>query len=399
VTTQEIIALTDQYVMKTYGRTPVAFVRGQGCRLWDAEGKEYLDFLAGIATCGLGHAHPKIAQAIADQAATLIHTSNLYHILPQSQLARELCRLSFADKVFFCNSGMEANEAAIKLARKWSLAQHGAVRPEIITADHSFHGRSLGTLAATAKEHRQASFAPLVPGFKHVAWDDPQAIGAAITDQACAVMLEPVQGEGGVNVPSPEYLRQVRGICDERGVLLILDEVQTGMGRTGKWIGYEHFGITPDIMSLAKALGSGVPIGACLATDEVASAFEPGDHASTFGGNFLACAAGLATIAAMEEEGVIENAAARGAQLAAGIEELCAQHEGVTRARGLGLLRAFDVPEGTAKAIQEECLKRGLIVIALGTDGVRLAPPLIVSEAEVQEALGLLGESVQSALE
>jgi len=398
VSTEEIIGLTRQYVMNTYGRTPVAFVRGKGCRLWDAEGREYLDFLAGIAVCGLGHAHPAVAKAIADQAATLIHTSNLYHIEPQSRLARELCRISFADKVFLCNSGMEANEAAIKLARKWSLKRYGTVRPEVITAEHSFHGRSLGTLAATAKYHNQDSFAPLVPGFRHVPWDNAEAIEAALTDQTCAVLLEPVQGEGGVNVPAPDYLQKVRAICDRHGVLLILDEVQTGMGRTGKWFGYEHFGITPDVMTLAKALGSGVPIGACLATEEVAAAFEPGDHASTFGGNFLACTAALATIATMEAEGVIDNAAARGEQLAAGIGALCAKHEGLTRPRGLGLLRAFDVPEGAAKALEAECFRRGLIVIALGTNGIRLAPPLTVTEEDVEQALGSLGDSVAAAV-
>jgi acetylornithine/succinyldiaminopimelate/putrescine aminotransferase len=231
-----------------------------------------------------------------------------------------------------------------------------------------------------------------------VPWDNAEAIEAALTDQTCAVLLEPVQGEGGVNVPAPDYLQKVRAICDRHGVLLILDEVQTGMGRTGKWFGYEHFGITPDVMTLAKALGSGVPIGACLATEEVAAAFEPGDHASTFGGNFLACTAALATIATMEAEGVIDNAAARGEQLAAGIGALCAKHEGLTRPRGLGLLRAFDVPEGAAKALEAECFRRGLIVIALGTNGIRLAPPLTVTEEDVEQALGSLGDSVAAAV-
>jgi len=395
VNTNEIMALTEQHVMQTYGRTPVAFVRGKGCRLWDAEGNEYLDFLAGIAVCSLGHAHDGVARAIADQAQQILHTSNLYHIAPQSKLAAELCRVSFADKVFFCNSGMEANEAAIKLARKWSLKQYGEGRKEIITATHSFHGRSLGTLAATAKDHRQPDFAPLPGGFKHVEWNDIDALQAAVSEATCAVMLEPIQGEGGVNVPDPDYLPKVRELCDERGILLIVDEVQTGMGRTGKWFGYQHFGITPDIMTLAKALGNGVPIGACLATDG-AAAFEPGDHASTFGGNFLACAAALATVEAMENEGVIQNAAERGEQLAAGLQSLCETHEGVTNARGMGLLRAFDVPDGEAAAVQEECFKRGLIVIALGTTGIRLAPPLTVTEADVEEALARLGDSVQA---
>jgi predicted acetylornithine/succinylornithine family transaminase len=398
VTTQETIQLTKQHVMNTYGRQPVAFVRGQGCRLWDAEGDEYLDFLAGIAVCSLGHAPEPVARAIAEQAGRLLHTSNLYHIPPQAQLARELCRLSFADKVFFCNSGMEANEAAIKLARKYSLVKHGEGRAEIITAEHSFHGRSLGTLPATAKYHRQDQFQPLAPGFVHVAWDSPEAVEAAITDRTCAVLLEPVQGEGGVNVPSPEYLKQVRGLCDQYELLLLLDEVQTGMGRTGKWFGYQHFGLEPDIMTLAKALGSGMPIGACLATDAVASVFEPGDHATTFGGNYLASVAGLATIQAIEDGDVLANATARGEQLDAGLAALAAKHEAVSNPRGLGLLRAFDIAGDRAAAVQAACFARRLIVIALGTSGIRLAPPLIVTEAEVEQALGILDESVAAAL-
>jgi acetylornithine/succinyldiaminopimelate/putrescine aminotransferase len=293
---------------------------------------------------------------------------------------------------------MEANEAAIKLARKYSLKKHGPGRAEVITAEHSFHGRSLGTLAATAKDHRQAHFAPLAGGFRHVAWDDVEALEAAVTPETCAVLLEPVQGEGGVNVPGPEYLRQVRALCDARGILLVLDEVQTGMGRTGKWFGYEHFGIVPDVMTLAKALGSGVPIGACLATDAVAAAFEPGDHATTFGGNYLASAAALATIEALEGEHLVANAARRGEQIHEGLTVLESKYEEVSRARGLGLLRAFDVEGGKAPTVQQECLKRGLIVIALGTDGIRLAPPLVVTEHDCEKALGILDDSLGAAL-
>ncbi|MGQ9732095.1 MAG: acetylornithine transaminase [Candidatus Zipacnadales bacterium] len=395
---KEIFQLTTQYVMNTYSRQPVAFVRGKGCRLWDAEGNEYLDFLAGIAVCNVGHAHPHIADAIAQQASRLIHTSNLYHIPPQSLLAKELCRISFADKVFFCNSGLEANEAAIKLARKYSLKQRGVGHAEIITAENSFHGRSLGTLAATAKEHHQQDFAPLVPGFKHVPWNDPLALEAAVNDKTCAILLEPVQGEGGVHVPSEDYLVTVRDICDRHGLLLILDEVQTGMGRTGKWFGYQHYGIEPDIMTLAKGLGSGVPIGACLATDRVASAFEPGDHASTFGGNFLACAAALATIEAIEEEAMIANAAARGEQLAQGLAQLADRYESVSEPRGLGLLRAFNVAEGKAPLVQQECFKRGLLIGGLGSYGIRLAPPLVVTEADCETALQALEDSLETVL-
>jgi len=292
---------------------------------------------------------------------------------------------------------MEANAAAIKLARKYSLVHHGPGRHEIITATHSFHGRSLGTLAATEKEHRQDVFGPLAPGFPHVEWNDIDSLAAAVTDQTCAVMLEPVQGEGGVNVPDPDYLPKVRQLCDDKGLLLIMDEVQTGMGRTGKWFGYEHFRIEPDIMSLAKALGSGVPIGACLAKDEL-SAFEPGDHATTFGGNYIACAAALATIEAMEEEGLLDNATARGEQLAAGFSELEAKYDAVSNCRGLGLLRAFDIEGGKAGDVQKACMDRKLVTIALGDYGLRLAPPLVVTEKECEEALGIIGEALAEVL-
>ena len=394
---QDIFALTDAHVMKTYGRTPVAFVKGQGCKLWDAEGVEYLDFLAGIAVCSVGHAHPTVTDAICKQAQAVLHTSNLYHIAPQSQLAAELCEISFADKAFFCNSGMEANEASIKLARKYSLVHHGEGRAEIITAEDSFHGRSLGTLAATAKDHKQQTFMPLVPGFKHVAWDDADALTAAMTDQTCAVLLEPVQGEAGVIVPSDGYFAKVRQICDDRNLLLILDEVQTGIGRTGEWFGYQHFGIEPDIMSLAKALGSGVPIGACLCTDEVA-AFEPGDHATTFGGNYIACAAGLATLTVMKDESLLANTRSRGEQLAAGFARLEAKYDAVSNSRGLGLLRAFDVAGGEASDVAKACFERKLITIALGDYGVRLAPPLVVTAEEVDQALGIIHEALAEVL-
>jgi len=391
--TAQVVELTSRHLMPTYGRVPVAFVRGRGCRLWDAEGRQYLDFLAGIAVCGVGHAHPHVAAAIAAQAQTLLHTSNLYHIGPQAQLAEQLCELSFADRAFFCNSGAEANEAAIKLARKWSLQMHGPGRVEIITAHRSFHGRTMMTLAATAQEKYQKSFMPMPSGFTYVPYDDLEALEVAITTETCAVMLEPLQAEGGLNIPSEGYLRGVRQICTKHGLLLILDEVQTGLGRTGRWWGYEHAGTTPDIMTLAKSLGGGVPIGCCLCTEE-ASAFEPGDHASTFGGNFLACVAALATLEVMVEQDLVRNAAERGTQLLSGLNGLVQGHDVAESARGVGLLCGLEVAGERAKEVETACRERGLIVNALGTRTVRLAPPLIVTAAEVAEALGLLGEAL-----
>jgi predicted acetylornithine/succinylornithine family transaminase len=386
MTTEEIMSLTDAYVMKTYGRLPMAFVKGQGALLWDAEGTEYLDFLAGIAVCGTGHCHPKVAEAIARQAATLIHTSNLYHIEPQGLLAKRLCEISFADKAFFCNSGAEANEAAIKLARKWSLLKRGPGRCGIVAAAHSFHGRTLATVTATGQAKYNANFAPLPAGFSHVPFDDIDALAAACDDNICAVMLEPIQAEGGVNVPAPGYFAKVRELCDARGMLLIVDEVQTGMGRTGKWFGYEHEGIEPDIMSLAKCLGGGFPIGACLATDTVAAAFEPGDHASTFGGNFLACAAGLAAIEAIETEGMLDNCARMGAYLRSRIEELAQGVAAFDHVRGRGLLMAIVFKGIEPKAVQQRCFDAGLIVNAMGTDRLRITPPLLVTEEQCNRA-------------
>ncbi len=381
-----------EHAMTTYRPAPIAFVRGRGPYLWDADGQQYLDFLAGIAVCSTGHAHPKVADAIARQAATLIHTSNLYCIPPQAELARKLCELSFADRCFFANSGAEANEAAIKLARKWAETK-GLTGRTIITAEASFHGRTLATITATGQEKYRKHFVPLPAGFRYVPYNDPAALAGAIDDEICAVMLEPLQGEGGVVVPDDDYLAKVRELCDQHGILLILDEVQTGMGRTGRWFGYEYSGITPDIMTLAKALASGVPIGACVATEEVASAFEPGDHASTFGGNYLACAAALATIEVMEEEGLVENAMRMGAYLQ---EKLRGLGGIVTGTRGKGLLVAALLSEPKAREIDIACRERGLLINAVAEDKLRFAPPLVVGEAEVDRAVEVVGEAIEA---
>lgn len=388
---QQIAQLSQDYLMKTYRPLPVAFVRGQGCWLWDADGNRYLDFVAGIAVMGTGHCHPQVVEAVQQQVAQLVHTSNLYNIEPEARLAQRLTSLSFADRCFFCSSGTEANEAAIKLARKWASVQDPPRGSTLVTTWQSFHGRTLGSLAATGQKKYQTAFRPLPPGFVFVPFNVLPALAEAVTDDVCAVILEPIQAEGGINVPDDDYLPQVRRLCTERSVLLILDEVQTGLGRTGKLFAHEHWGITPDIMTLAKSLGSGLPIGACLST-EAAAAFEPGDHAATFGGNHLCCTAALATLKVIKEEGLVERAAQRGEFLGALLAERLGNHPAFVQVRGLGLLRAlqFDPAYMTAVQLQQAALSQGLIINAMGDDRVRLAPPLIVSEDECRQAVGIL---------
>lgn len=394
----EIAQLAEQHLMRNYRPLPVAFVRGEGCRLWDAEGREYLDFVAGIAVMALGHSHPRIVETICTQAARLVHTSNLYLGENQARLAERLTSLSFADRCFFANSGTEANEAAIKLARKWATTQSLPRGPGIIAAYGAFHGRTLGSLSATAQEKYQKPFRPLVPGFTYVPYNDLSALDAALTEDICAVLLEPIQGESGVVPATPEYLLGARRLCDQRGALLILDEVQTGLARTGKLFAYEHWGLEPDLMTLAKALGSGLPIGACLAKESVA-AFEPGDHAATFGGNHLCCAVALATLDVITEEGLAERAAQRGEFLAGLVGECLGAHPAFREFRGMGLLRALvlDPEVVTAPRVQAEALSRGLILNAMGEDRLRLAPPLIVSEAECEQAVDTIAASLTAA--
>ncbi|HJX09815.1 MAG TPA: aspartate aminotransferase family protein, partial [Candidatus Binatia bacterium] len=319
---RQIARLTDKYVANTYARYPIALVRGKGARVWDADGKEYLDFLAGIAVNGLGHCHPAVVRAIERQAKKLLHVSNLYHIQPQAELARELCRHSFADRVFFCNSGAEANEAALKLVRRYG-GEHLGGRYEILTAHNSFHGRTLATLTATGQEKVRAGYDPLPVGFRQIPFNDLGAAEAAIDESKTAgILVEPIQGEGGINVADQSYMRGLRELCDRRGLLLIFDEVQTGMGRTGKLFGYEHFGVQPDIMTLAKALGGGLPLGAMLAREDVAKSFGPGSHASTFGGNPLVCSAGLAVMKTLLQGGALRNCVKMGKILTQGLEQL-----------------------------------------------------------------------------
>jgi acetylornithine/N-succinyldiaminopimelate aminotransferase len=390
--TAEIIELTKQYIMPTYGRLPVAFVRGEGAHLWDAEGREYLDFVAGIAVLAVGHSHPKVIAALREQAGVLMHTSNLYHNAQQALLAKRLSELSFSAKAFFCNSGAEANEAAIKLARKWASLKRPDISADdrvILTALHSFHGRTVTTVTATGQEKYHRGFEPVAEGFSYFEYGDLDDLKAHLSSQVCAVMMEPIQAEGGMNVPPDGYLTAVRELCDERNCLLIFDEVQTGIGRTGNWFAYQHEGAVPDIMTLAKALGSGYPIGACLARPEVADCFEPGNHASTFGGSHLACAVALATLDVIESEGLVQNAVAMGERLAQALSP-CKSPK-IVEVRGRGLLRAVRFTDGVdAKAVQEKCREDGLIVNALGTDRLRLAPPLSITADEVDTAAAII---------
>ncbi len=387
--TDTLIQDSGRYIANTYARFPVALVKGKGVRLWDAEGKEYLDFAAGIAVDVLGHCHPKVVEAIKAQAETLLHVSNLYHIEPQVGLARALCERSFADKVFFCNSGAEANEAAIKLARRYAKERWSSDRFEIVCMRDSFHGRTMATVTATGQEKHRQGFEPLLPGFKHIPFNDLRAAEQTIDSRTCAVLVEPIQGEGGVRVPDDDYLPGLRELCAERGVLLMLDEVQTGMGRTGRLFAYQHWGIEPDVMTLAKGLGGGLPIGAMLAKEAVASAFVPGSHASTFGGSPFITAAAMAALTAVLAEKLPERAAKVGAYLLGRLREFVDRYPFVREARGKGLILALELTT-PAKPIVDGCLHRGLLILTAGDQVLRFVPPLIIGEAEVDEALTIL---------
>ena len=376
VTTQE---LADRYLMQTGRRQPVTFIRGKGCLLYDESGREYLDLVAGIAVNLLGHAHPDVVAAVSKQSAALIHTSNLYFTQPQVDLAQRLVELSFPSRVFFCNSGAEANEAAIKLARKWGTRNRDGAF-EIITATGSFHGRTLAAVTAGGQHKYSDPFQPLPQGFLHVPFNDADAIEQATTERTVAVMLEPVMGEIGIIPAAPGYLRRVREWCDQKNLLLILDEVQTGLGRTGRWFAHQHAGITPDVMTLAKGLGGGVPIGACLANPR-ADVFEPGDHGSTFGGNPLACAVAAAVLQVVERDGLVGHAAEMGEHLHASLQDLKAKE-----VRGVGLMQAFQFEEPKAKPFQQACLERGLIVNAVDDHSIRLVPPLIITASQIDHA-------------
>jgi predicted acetylornithine/succinylornithine family transaminase len=393
MTAEELITLSDNNIMGTYRRFPIVLTRGEGVRVWDFNGKEYLDFVAGIAVCSLGHSHPAVVEAIKRQAETLMHVSNLYYIEPQINFARRLVENSFADKVFFCNSGAEANEGAIKLARKYAFDNMAKGRYELITMQDSFHGRTLATITATGQKKFQVGFEPLPEGFKYVPFNDLAALEAAVTERTCGVLLEPIQGEGGVRVPDDDYLQKVRALCDKNGILMILDEVQVGMGRTGHLFAYEHSGVKPDIMTLAKALGNGFPMGALLATDKVASAFVPGAHASTFGGNPLAMAAGLAVLDVMLHNGILANCLRMGAYFLECLSKLREKYPFIKEIRGRGLILGMELTIEGADIVRS-CMEKGLLINCTNGNVLRFVPPLIITEADVNKAVEILDKAM-----
>jgi acetylornithine aminotransferase len=389
--TDAIMQTADRVMAATYKRFPIVLERGEGVSLWDTQGRRYTDFVSGIAVCNLGHAHPRIAAAVARQARQLVHVSNLYYTLPQTELARRLVSQCFADRVFFCNSGAEANEAAIKLARKYFKDKGHPERSTIISMQRSFHGRTMATLSATGQEKIRKGFDPVLSGFTFVPFDDIHALAAAMDERTCAVILEPIQGEGGIRCPGPNYLKNVRDLCDRRGVLMILDEIQTGMGRTGKLFAHEHHGATPDIMTLAKALANGLPIGAMLATEGVAAAFGPGAHASTFGGTPLITAAALETLTIMEEARMADRARETGAYFTAALEQLKTRHSRIVEVRGRGLLLGIQL-DGPADDLVSVCLQKGFLINCVQGDTLRFVPPLIIHHEHIDQLIDCLDE-------
>jgi len=383
----------DKVIMNTYGRQPLVLVKGEGSRVWDDAGQEYLDFVAGLAVCNLGHAHPEIAKAAAAQLTQLVHVSNIYYTTPMVELAELLVRLSFADRVFFANSGAEVNEGAIKLCRRYSREKFGPGRHRIISTLNSFHGRTMGALSATGQEKFHQGFEPLLEGFKFVPFNDLGALVAAVDDRVCAVLLEPIQGEGGVCLPDAGYLKGVRRLCAEKSLLLVLDEIQTGLGRTGKLFAHEHYGLKPDVMTLAKGLANGLPMGALLATEEVAGAFVPGAHASTFGAGPVIAAAAQAAVGLLSDEKFLAEVRAKGAYVQKGLSRLQAKFPVIKEVRGLGLMWGLELNQEGAPVVAA-CLERGLLVNCTQGNVIRLLPPLVVKMDELDRGLGLLAEAL-----
>ncbi len=392
--TKTLLEWSAKYHTPNYGaRAPIVLVRGDGIRVWDSDGREYLDFGAGLAVTALGHCHPRVTGAIQEAAATLLHVSNLYHAAPQIHLAKLLCEHSFADRVFFSNSGAEANETAIKLARKYAKERLASDRFEIIATRNSFHGRTLATVTATGQEKYQHGFEPLVPGFKHVPYNDLGAMARAIDNRTAAILVEPIQGEGGVNVPDDDYLPGLRKLCDESGALLILDEIQTGVARTGRLWCHQHAGVEPDIMTLAKALANGIPIGAMLARQEVAAVLTAGTHGSTFGGTPFVTSVALATLTTILEDRIADRAARLGRYLMDGLRRLQERHPVIRTVRGKGLLIGAELSVPVAPLV-DACREAGLLVLSAGEKVLRLTPPLIVEERECDRALEIVARAL-----
>ncbi len=396
MTSQELRSKADAVMMNTYTRFPIVLVKGKGCDVWDMEGRAYKDFIAGIAVCNLGHAHPVVSEALQRQAESLWHVSNLYYTLPQTALAEWLTGHSFADRVFFCNSGAEANEAAIKLCRKYFHDRGEKERYRVISMTQSFHGRTMAALSATGQDKIKQGFDPVLGGFDFVPFDDLDALKQKMGSSTAAVMLEPVQGEGGVRCPSPDYLEAVRKICDDTGTLLVFDEIQTGMGRTGKLFAYEHFGMVPDVMTLAKALGNGLPIGAMLAREEIASAFSPGAHATTFGGTPIVTSAALAVVKTMEAEKIVAHAAQMGSYFTKKLQSLQEKHTLIEDVRGYGLLIGMEL-KIKGDAVVKACLAKGFLINCIQASILRFAPPLIVQTTDIDALVDCLDGALKEA--
>ncbi len=381
--------LADRYIFNTYKRFPITLVKGRGCRVWDEKGREYLDFIGGIAVCALGHSSEVVSNALKTQSEILVHVSNLFYTRPQAELAELLVKHSFADKVFFCNSGAEANEAAIKLVRRYSAENYGPQRYVIIAMENSFHGRTMATLTATGQKKIQKGFDPLLNGFRHVPFNDINALKDAIDERVCAILLEPIQGEGGVICADRDYLRGVEEICKEKDILLVLDEVQVGMGRTGRLFAYEHYGIEPDVMTLAKAMANGLPIGAMLSVERVASAFGPGAHASTFGGTPLVCAVSKAVLEYILNEGVLDNCASMGKYLIEGLKEMKTKYPIIRDIRGMGLIVGVEL-DIKADEVVQRCMQNGILINSPKENVIRFLPPLIITQREIDQLLNTL---------
>jgi acetylornithine/N-succinyldiaminopimelate aminotransferase len=394
--TKTLMEWSARYHTPNYGRSPILLVRGEGTRVWDSDGREYLDFTTGIAVTALGHCHPVVTGAIREAAATLLHVSNIFHNAPQVHLAKLLVEHSFADRVFFCNSGAEANEAALKVVRKYAKERLSTDRYEVIATNNSFHGRTLATVSATGQPKYHHGFEPLMPGFKHVPYNDLRAMQRALDSRTAAILVEPIQGEGGVNIPDDGYLPGLRKLCDDSGALLIFDEVQTGVGRTGRLWAYEHSGVEPDVMTLAKALANGIPIGAMLCREEVASALTAGSHGSTFAGSAFVTSVALATLTTVIGDKLPERADQRGRELMDGVHALQRTQPVIKEVRGRGLLIGIELTKPAAP-VMDACREAGLLVLTAGEKVVRLAPPLIVESSECKRALDILGAAIGAA--